>query len=480
MNIDDINTLSVNNTQSVNNMQSNNTDIKWILYKNDIENRIQQMWNFFLYNQFNNEEIQKLTREIRFIMKDLEIYKEKNKKNLDNISNLQKKISSLNGEVSYLKDEIKYYQSKEETSRKRKRTENTQSNNLHNNIDVNEWYKNQMMERPIDYETLKYENQKELLKEIFENMNTIDDIIKLKENKNKFDLVLNSKFKKLFRLIPSLEKINEVIGMSDVKETLFKMICYFIHGLNSKQELNHIVISGQPGVGKTTLAYILGQIYKNLGFLKNDKFMTAKRSELIGEYCGHTAVKTQKIMDEAEGGVLFIDEIYSLGNPEKKDVFTKECIDTINQNLTEKGDKLLVIIAGYQEDVEKCFFNYNKGLERRFTIRFDIKAYNYKDLFLILKKFVKNDGFELSNEIDDSFIKKYYEYYKFMGGDMVTLLKYAKENYSLRLMKKTIKINNYKLNQRLLLIEDFEKAQERFNNRKIDEKIPKYIQNLYI
>jgi DNA polymerase III delta prime subunit len=470
MNTDDI------NTQSVNNMQSN-TDIKWVLYKNDIENRIQQMWNFFLYNQFNNEEIQKLTREIRFMMKDLEMYKEKNKNHLDNISKLEKKISSLNGEVSFLKDEIKYYQNKEETSRKRKRSDNTQS--VISNIDVDEWYKNQMMERPINYETLKYEKQKELLKEIFENMNTIDDIIKLKDNKNKFDLVLNCKFKKLFRLIPCLEKINEVVGMTDVKETLYKMICYFVHGLNSKQELNHIVITGQPGVGKTTLAFILGQIYKNLGFLKNDKFMTAKRSELIGEYCGHTAVKTQKIMDEAEGGVLFIDEIYSLGNPEKKDVFTKECIDTINQNLTEKGDKLLVIIAGYQEDVEKCFFNYNKGLERRFTIRFDIKAYNYKDLFLILKKFVKNDGFELSNDIDDSFIKKYYEYYKFMGGDMVTLLKYAKENYSLRLMKKTLKINN-KFNKRLLLIEDFEKAQERFNNRKIDEKIPKYIQNLYI
>lgn len=455
-------------------------DIKWILYKNDINSRIEQMWNFFNYNQFNNEEIQKLTREIRFLMKDVEMYKDRNKNQFDEIKKLEKKISSLNGEISFLKEEVSYYKSKDEKSRKRSRNES--SNLYQGNIDIEDWYKKQMMERPIKYQCIPYLKQQLLLKETFEKINSIDDIIKLKEMKNKFDLVKNEKFKKLFKLIPCLEKINEVIGMTDVKETLYKMICYFIHGLNSKHELNHIVITGSPGVGKTTLAYLLGQIYKNLGFLKNDKFMTAKRAELIGEYCGHTAVKTQKIMDQAEGGVLFIDEIYSLGNPDKRDVFTKECIDTINQNLTEKGDKLLVIIAGYQEDVEKCFFSYNKGLERRFTIRFDIKAYNYKDLFLILKKFVKNDGFELANDIDDSFIKKYYEYYKFMGGDMVTLLKYAKENYSLRLMNNVIDINDNK-SLKLLILDDFEKAQLRFNNNrklKLKEKIPKYIQNLYI
>ena len=475
MNTDDDNqTLLV-----LQNVDNNDINTKWILYKNEIDSKIHQMWNFFIYNQFNNEEIQKLTREIRFLMKDLDMYKDRNKNQFDEIKKLEKKITSLNSEISSLKDDVKFYQSKDEKSRKRSRNEN-QTNLYQGNIDIDDWYNKQMMEKPTKYNRIGFTKQQLLLKEIFENINNIDDIIKLKDNEYKFDLVNNEKFKKLFKLIPSLEKINEVIGMTDVKDTLYKMICYFIHGLNSIQELNHIVITGPPGVGKTTLAYLLGQIYKNLGFLKNNKFMTAKRAELIGEYCGHTAVKTQKIMDEAEGGVLFIDEIYSLGNPEKRDVFTKECIDTINQNLTEKGDKLLVIIAGYQEDVEKCFFNYNKGLERRFTIRFDIKAYNYKDLFLILKKFVKNDGFELANEINDSFIKKYYEYYKFMGGDMVTLLKYAKENYSLRLMKNTLN-NNQMI--KILTLEDFEKGQERFNNNRklnVPEKIPKYIQNLYI
>ena len=92
-------------------------------------------------------------------------------------------------------------------------------------------------------------------------------------------------------------------------------------------------------------------------------------------------LKTQKVIDNAEGGVLFIDEVYSLGNPGKRDVFTKECIDTINLNLTEKGDKLLVIIAGYHDDVNRCFFNYNQGLERRFPLRFNIKKYSDRNFF---------------------------------------------------------------------------------------------------
>ena len=166
-------------------------------------------------------------------------------------------------------------------------------------------------------------------------------------------------------MIPCLERLNNVIGMKKVKENVFQMICYFLHGLNGTGELNHCVITGPPGVGgKTTLASLLGDIYLRLGFLKNNNFVVARRSELIGKYCGHTAVQTQNKINEAEGGVLFIDEVYSLGNVRKSDAFTKECIDTINQNLTEKGDKFLCIIAGYKKDVEECFFAYNRGLEK--------------------------------------------------------------------------------------------------------------------
>ena len=89
------------------------------------------------------------------------------------------------------------------------------------------------------------------------------------------------------------------------------------------------------------------------------EFKIVKRSDLIGKYLGHTAAKTQKVIDSCKGGVLFIDEAYSLGNPEGRDSFSKECIDTINQNLTENKANLLCIIAGYKDALDKCFFAYN-------------------------------------------------------------------------------------------------------------------------
>ena len=127
--------------------------------------------------------------------------------------------------------------------------------------------------------------------------------------------------------------------MNKAKNQLFRHLAYFLHGSATGNEIMHIQITGPPGVGKTTLAGMLAEIYLVLGFLKNDEIVKAKRSDLIGEYCGQTAVKTQKVIDLAEGGVLLLDEAYSLGNRFKKDVFTKECIDTINRNLTEKKGK---------------------------------------------------------------------------------------------------------------------------------------------
>lgn len=177
--------------------------------------------------------------------------------------------------------------------------------------------------------------------------------------------------------------------MKNVKKKLFQTISYFFHGCNEKEEINHVIIKGPPSVGKTTIAKLLGLFYLSIGFLKSTNFIHAKRSDLIGEYCGHTAIKTQKI-DEEDGGVLFIDEIYALGNKEQKDVFTKECIDTINQNLTEKKGNMLCIIAGYEKEIDECFFSYNPGLKRRFPIEFNITEYSAKELFQIFMK-MSND-----------------------------------------------------------------------------------------
>ena len=307
----------------------------WNRYINDSHERSSEMWNTILYNQFVNEEIRRLNRKIYYLKDDLQKEKQDNEKNELKINNLKKEIQK----IKPIEKKRKY-------------------------LDTAKWLSNEKRKKPKKYVNLEKEEIVDRLKRIFKNLKSIDDIIDFENDINRFDFIKNSKYEKLYKLIPSCKEFNNIIGMENVKENLFKQISYFLHGLNNNGEINHIVITGEPGVGKTTLAKILAKMYLAMGFLKDETFVEAKRSDLIGEYCGHTAVKTQKVINSAEGGVLFIDEVYSLGNSQKRDVFTKECIDTINQNLTEKSDKFLCIIAGYKDEVQKCFFEYKSLLLR--------------------------------------------------------------------------------------------------------------------
>ena len=313
-------------------------------------------------------------------------------------------------------------------------------------------------------------------------METLDDIIEFGKNINRFDMFRNKKFEKLYKLIPSCQDLNCLIGMEKVKKDIFKQISYFIHGMNNSNEINHVVITGEPGVGKTTLAKIIAKIYLAMGFLKNDNFMEAKRSDLIGQYCGHTAIKTQKVIDSIEGGVLFIDEVYSLGNPEKRDVFTKECIDTINQNLTEKCDKFLCIIAGYKEEVETCFFSYNKGLERRFPVRFELESYIVEDLIEIMKKFMNDDSWKIDKNIKEKelfdIFSKHEKFLKYQAGDIRTVFQYIKESYSMRLFKESIDSG---IGNKVIKYSDIEYAFNKFKEiRDKKQEIPDFVKNLYV
>ena len=390
---------------------------EWANYLTNIHNRHIEMNNMIVYNQFVNEEVRRLQRRIRFLSDDI--------KTKDIINDRLKE----DNEILLIKNNKL---STENYSLKKRKRENKI------NID-NDYINNIIVKKPRKYRYITKKNRDNKIKELFKSFKSIKDIIMLKNSKYMYDFIRNDKYYKLLKLVPILEKIDNIIGMENIKKEIYNMICYYIHNLHNSKELNHIVITGQPGVGKTTLAKYLGELYCSLGFLENKTFVKARRSDLIAEYLGQTAIKTQKVIDSAEGGVLFIDEVYSLGNMKKGDSYAKECIDTINLNLTEKSDKLLVIIAGYKEDINTCFFNYNRGLERRFSLRFDISAYKYNELFDIFKKFVSDSNYELSDKITNELIKKNYEYFKSgMAGDMMTLLKYAKEDFSKTLMKNII------------------------------------------
>ena len=413
-----------------------NTLNNWNNYKNNINNSIQMMWNFILYNQFNNEEIRRLHNEKVQLEKLNKILHKENTKLFEDAYALKKKNNKSTPNFKKYK-KINYLKNEFSNQCKRKRDE--YSDEL--DIDV----------------------KKRKLLDIYKSIESINDIINLKNNIDKYYFIEDKKFLKLYNLIPSLEELNKIIGMDNVKKTIFKSICYFLHGINNNQELNHVMISGPPGVGKTTIAQIIGKIYLELGFLDNNKFRVASRSDLIAKYLGQTAIKTQEVIDSVIGGVLFIDEVYSLGNQEKNDSFAKECIDTINLNMTRK-EPWLLIVGGYKEDIYNSFMCYNKGLERRFTVKLEINDYTSEELYKILIKFIKEDNFEIEeNAISIKDIDENKSSFKFYGSDMRKLYQKAKEFYSLRLMRESIELSS---NKNTLTKKDFKNSLKSFNNKK--------------
>ena len=315
------------------------------------------------------------------------------------------------------------------------------------------------------------------------NISSLDMLIeiskKLDENKDySFDI------NKLKVLTEPLERLKEFVGMEKVKDNVVKQILYFLQNLDDTKDMMHTVITGPPGVGKTKLAYLLSEIYYKMGIFQckkgkkfkspitgedvDFKFTLARRSDLIGEYVGHTAIKTQKVIDEALGGVLLIDEAYSLGNDEKKDSFSKECIDTLNQNLTENKGKFAVIIAGYDNELEKCFFSYNDGLRRRFPFRYEINKYSAIELCEIFKKKIIQEKWLFDSSLNEKnsmskFFEKNYKDFTSFGGDMEILLFSTKIAHSLRIFGKSPKL------RKLLNLEDLKKGFDIFKDTRKDK-----------
>jgi SpoVK/Ycf46/Vps4 family AAA+-type ATPase len=313
-----------------------------------------------------------------------------------------------------------------------------------------------------------------------EEVNNIEDIIKLTE-KYKLDpeIKYNINMKALHNIKEPLEELNNMIGMKELKNNIVDQILYFVQELhknkNASGDFMHTVIYGPPGTGKTEIAKMMGKIYSKIGILDKGTFKKVTRSDLIAGYLGQTALKTRDIIKESLGGVLFIDEAYALGNPEKKDSFSKECIDTLCEALSDNKENLMVIIAGYEAELKECFFNYNQGLDSRFTWRFKTDNYTSEDLYNIFIKKVKDIGWELheDSKITPGFFKKNYDYFKFFGRDIETVLAKTKIAHSKRVFCKP---ENEK---RKITIKDLEKGFELYlknddiKNRKDNEYMKK-------
>jgi len=266
------------------------------------------------------------------------------------------------------------------------------------------------------------------------NINSIKDLIEVAKNTKK---QRNADFLRLKSLLPELETLDKMIGMKELKKSITFQILYYLQDLGTNDML-HTVIQGPPGTGKTVIAQILAKIYLKLSFLDNDTFKVAKRSDLVGEYLGQTAAKTQRLINKCIGGVLFIDEAYSLGNNEGRDSYSKECIDTIVANLAEKR-RFVCIIAGYKKELEECFFSVNPGLRRRFPWVYTIVKYTPTELSEIFEKQVKDGDWYIEHETRQK-LPKFFgdrkDYFPHFGGDTETLFAKVKICHSRRVFGK--------------------------------------------
>lgn len=211
--------------------------------------------------------------------------------------------------------------------------------------------------------------------------------------------------------VSGLDELDGLIGLHAVKEEIHSLVNFVRvtkmrqrSGLRTTPLSLHCVFSGNPGTGKTTVARILARIYKEIGLSQTGQLIEVDRSGLVAEYVGQTAVKTNKVIDSAIGGVLFIDEAYTLA-PTSKEDFGGEAIATLLKRMEDDRDKLIVILAGYTDEMDH-FIRSNPGLESRFSRHIFFEDYDAADMLAIFKYQMEKFDYILSNDAETALIAK--------------------------------------------------------------------------
>ena len=186
-----------------------------------------------------------------------------------------------------------------------------------------------------------------------------------------------------------LNQLNGLVGLRNVKEQVCDLIDYnkiqhlrVKNGLKKSNKTLHMAFSGNPGTAKTTVARIVGRMYKAIGLLSKGHFIEASRTDLIAEYQGQTAIKVKRLINRAKGGVLFIDEAYSITENANSDSYGRESLTELTKALEDYRDDLVVIVAGYTNLMEE-FFESNPGLKSRFNTFISFSDYSLDELVQI-------------------------------------------------------------------------------------------------
>ncbi|AEM78744.1 stage V sporulation protein K [Thermoanaerobacter wiegelii] len=208
----------------------------------------------------------------------------------------------------------------------------------------------------------------------------------------------------------ALKELNSLIGLNKVKEIIQEIYAFSQLQIKRKKEglatepiVLHMIFKGNPGTGKTTVARILGKLLKSIGVLEKGHVVEVERADLVGEYIGHTAHRVRENVKKALGGILFVDEAYSLARGGEKD-FGKEAIDTLVKEMEDNRNKFILILAGYKHEME-YFLNTNPGLRSRFPIQIDFPDYTIDELLQIAEVMVKNRQYKLTESAKRKLMK---------------------------------------------------------------------------
>lgn len=223
----------------------------------------------------------------------------------------------------------------------------------------------------------------------------------LKEISSKTFEDLSDELKSLIGLENVKKEIKDLVAFNKVQQSREKI------GLKKTNRTMHMAFLGNPGTGKTTVARIVGNMYRSLGILSKGHFIEASRTELIAEYQGQTASKVKRLIQKSKGGVLFIDEAYSITENDKSDSYGRECLTELTKALEDYRDDLVVIVAGYDELMKK-FFESNPGLKSRFNYFITFEDYTVDQMFDIFLSYCKSEEYILHDSAKEK-LKKYLE-----------------------------------------------------------------------